>query len=144
MATRYGNINFIWSHSGGSLLGFVGRFLGNPTNPLNLDTPAKPNSGLYHLRRFYYDTASSANPVQMHAMKEFVGASQIVFGTDFPYCFFADRRRPIVSSYRALHRNEPVRRRDLSVWRREYAAQGQIRLAESARSFSTSIDSPLC
>jgi 6-methylsalicylate decarboxylase len=86
MATRYANIRFIWSHAGGSLLGFAGRFLGSPPDhPVDFAAAPRPNSRLYHLRRFYYDTANSANPVEMHALKEFVGISQIVFGSDFPY-----------------------------------------------------------
>ena len=85
MATRYGDIRFIWSHAGGSLLGLVGRFLGGAASGENLARPPARNSRLYHLRRFYYDTAASANPVQMQALKALVGASQIVFGSDFPF-----------------------------------------------------------
>ena len=47
--------------------------------------PAEPNSRLFHLRRFYYDTAGSANPVNMQGLKTLVGVSQIVFGTDAPF-----------------------------------------------------------
>jgi predicted TIM-barrel fold metal-dependent hydrolase len=50
-----------------------------------LRSPAAPNSRLHHLRRFYYDTAGSANPVNMQALKTLVGTSQIVFGTDAPF-----------------------------------------------------------
>jgi 6-methylsalicylate decarboxylase len=39
---------------------------------------------LYHLRRFFYDTAQAANRVQMPALKALVGGSQIVFGSEFP------------------------------------------------------------
>ena len=46
--------------------------------------PAAPNSNLYHLRRFYYDAANSCNTVQLQGLKTIVGASQIVFGTDYP------------------------------------------------------------
>jgi predicted TIM-barrel fold metal-dependent hydrolase len=45
----------------------------------------EPNSRLYHLRRFYYDTAMSSNVVQMQALKAIAGTSQIVFGTDYPF-----------------------------------------------------------
>ena len=45
----------------------------------------KPNSKLYHIRRFYYDTAGSANPIAMQGLKTLAGSSQIVFGTDVPY-----------------------------------------------------------
>lgn len=86
MATRYANIQFVWSHGGGTLLGLVGRFLGQgSTRNVDLSQPPAPNSKLYHLRRFYYDTALSANQVQMQALKALVGSSQIVFGSDFPF-----------------------------------------------------------
>jgi predicted TIM-barrel fold metal-dependent hydrolase len=50
-----------------------------------LRSPAPPNSRLHLLRRFYYDTAGSANPVNMQALKTLVGMSQIVLGTDAPF-----------------------------------------------------------
>ncbi len=89
-ATRYNNINFIWSHAGGTLPGLAGRFaLGTKSIPdvndsIMSKTP-EVNSKLYHLRRFHYDTAGSANIVQMTALKILVGASQIVIGTDYPF-----------------------------------------------------------
>jgi predicted TIM-barrel fold metal-dependent hydrolase len=85
MATRYRNIRFIWSHAGGSLVGLIGRFIGLSATADNLRRTPEPNSRLYHLRRFYYDTAGSANPIQMQALKALVGSSQIVFGSDFPF-----------------------------------------------------------
>ena len=45
----------------------------------------EPNTRLHHVRRFYYDTAGSANPIQIQSLKLLVPASQIVFGTDFPF-----------------------------------------------------------
>ena len=49
-----------------------------------VEGPAEPNSRLYHLRRFYYDTANSCNTAQLQGLKTIVGASQIVFGSDWP------------------------------------------------------------
>ena len=83
-ATRYGNIKFIWSHAGGALLGVVSRVVGTVSAADLAGTP-KPNSKLYHIRRFYYDTAGSANPIAMQGLKTLAGSSQIVFGTDVPY-----------------------------------------------------------
>ncbi len=84
-ATRYGNVKFIWSHGGGSLLGIANRVVGfNHDNDV-LGRPAAPNSKLWHIRRFYYDTAQAANPILMQGMKALVGMSQIVFGSDAPY-----------------------------------------------------------
>ena len=84
-ATRYPDIRFIFSHAGGTLIGIAGRFLGTAASAASLSKPAEPNSRLYHLRRFYYDTAGSANPVNMQALKMIVPSSQIVFGTDTPF-----------------------------------------------------------
>ena len=84
-AARFGNINFIWSHAGGSLLGLVGRFLGRGARAESLGRTPPSNSRLHHLRRFYYDTAGSTNPIQMQGLKALVGISQIVLGSDFPF-----------------------------------------------------------
>ncbi|MGD0131483.1 MAG: amidohydrolase family protein [Bryobacteraceae bacterium] len=86
-ATRYDDIRFIFSHAGGTMPSVIDRIgVGNPdTIAANLRGTPEPNSRLYHLRRFYYDTAQSTNAVQMQALKTIAGASQIVFGTDYPF-----------------------------------------------------------
>ena len=86
-ATRYGDIRFIFSHAGGTMPSVIDRIgVGNPdTIAANLRGTPEPNSRLYHLRRFYYDTAQSTNTVQMQALKTIAGVSQIVFGTDYPF-----------------------------------------------------------
>jgi len=84
-ATRCPNIKFIFSHAGGTLVSIAQRFLGNQVTGDGLSKTPEPNSRLYHVRRFYYDTAGSANPVQIQSLKLLVPASQIVFGTDFPF-----------------------------------------------------------
>jgi predicted TIM-barrel fold metal-dependent hydrolase len=86
-ATRYADIRFIFSHGGGTLPAIIGRIgVGGPDDLAdNLAKPAAPNSRLFHLRRFYYDTAMSTNPVQIQALKTIAGANQILFGTDYPF-----------------------------------------------------------
>jgi predicted TIM-barrel fold metal-dependent hydrolase len=84
-ADRCPNVSFIFSHAGGTLVSIAGRFLGNQVSADNLDGPVEPDSRLHHVRRFYYDTAGSANPVQLQSLKLLVPTSQIVFGTDFPF-----------------------------------------------------------
>ena len=52
------------------------------------DLSAMPpvNSHLYHICRFYYDTAGALNPIVMQGLKKLLGGtSHIVFGTGFPY-----------------------------------------------------------
>jgi predicted TIM-barrel fold metal-dependent hydrolase len=84
-ATRCPDVKFIFSHAGGTLVSIAARFLSTAVSPENLGKPAEVNSRMYHVRRFYYDTAGSANPIQLQALKMLVGASQIVYGTDFPF-----------------------------------------------------------
>ncbi len=84
-ATRCPEVKFIFSHAGGTLTGMAQRFIGNDVTAAGLAKTPEPNSRMHHVRRFYYDTAGSANPVQMMALKTLVGSSQIVYGTDFPF-----------------------------------------------------------
>jgi len=84
-ATKYPDIRFIFSHAGGTITSIAGRLLGPTASPDAFSRPAEPNSRLHHLRRFYYDTAGSANPVNMQALKTLVPVSQILFGTDAPF-----------------------------------------------------------
>jgi predicted TIM-barrel fold metal-dependent hydrolase len=94
-ATRYNNITFIWSHAGGTLLGAVSRVVGGVDAESLAGMPAV-NSRLYHVRRFHYDTAASANPIAMQGLKTLLGGtSHIVFGTDLPYGTSAQMRRAL-------------------------------------------------
>lgn len=116
-ATRYADIRFLFSHAGGTMPSLIERFgVGAPdTIADNLARPAAPNSRLYHLRRFYYDTAQSTNPVQMHGIKTIAGASQIVFGTDYPFVSAAKHLAGLekcgfsAEELRGIHRENIVR-----------------------------------
>jgi predicted TIM-barrel fold metal-dependent hydrolase len=97
-ATRCPDVRFIFSHAGGPLIGVAGRLLGAEMTADNLAKTAAPNTRLHHLRRFYYDTAASTNPVNMPALKTLVGVSQIVFGTDAPFVDGAPQVRGLQSA----------------------------------------------
>jgi 6-methylsalicylate decarboxylase len=84
-ANRTPDIRYIMSHGGGTITALAGRFLGAEASAANLAKTPEVNSRLYHLRRFYYDTAVSTNPINMEALKKLAGVSQIVFGTDYPF-----------------------------------------------------------
>jgi len=43
-----------------------------------------PEAGLNVLKKMYYDTALTSGPYALNTLNEFVGTSQIVFGSDFP------------------------------------------------------------
>ena len=84
-ATKYPDIRFIFSHAGGTITSVAGRVLGQGAPPDAFTRAPEANSRLAHLRRFYYDTAGSANPVAMAALRALVPLSQILFGTDAPF-----------------------------------------------------------
>jgi predicted TIM-barrel fold metal-dependent hydrolase len=84
-ASKTPNVRYVFSHAGGTLTAVAGRFLGAQGDGPSLAKPAAPDSRLHHLRRFYYDTAGAANPVNMQALKTLVSTAQIVFGTDAPF-----------------------------------------------------------
>jgi predicted TIM-barrel fold metal-dependent hydrolase len=97
-ATKYADIRFIFSHAGGTITAMAGRLLGTEMTAANLAGQAAPNTRLFQLRRFYYDTAGSANPVTMQALKTLVPPSQILFGTDAPFVDGAPQVQGLQSS----------------------------------------------
>jgi 6-methylsalicylate decarboxylase len=84
-ADRTPNVTYALSHGGGTITALAGRVLGAEASAQRLAATPTVNSRLYHLRRFYYDTAISTSPIQMQALKALVGSSQILFGTDYPF-----------------------------------------------------------
>ena len=84
-ADRTPNVTYALSHGGGTITALAGRVLGAEASAQRLAATPAVNSRLYHLRRFYYDTAISTSPIQMQALKSLVGSSQILFGTDYPF-----------------------------------------------------------
>jgi predicted TIM-barrel fold metal-dependent hydrolase len=83
-ARRFRDIRWIFSHGGGTMPFLIERFV---RNPILVPSSAAlfPEGVLPELRRFYYDTAQISNPAALAALTKVVPASQIVFGTDFPY-----------------------------------------------------------
>jgi len=92
---RYPDITWIFSHAGGMMPFVIERFVagtvvevvpGIKTKGQGSLPPAKvPKGALYELRRMYYDTAQSTNPVAMGALRKVIPVSQIVYGTDYWY-----------------------------------------------------------
>jgi 6-methylsalicylate decarboxylase len=83
-ARKFRDIRWIFSHAGGTMPFLIERFVRNP----QVDPKAKatvPDGTLAELRRFYYDTAQTSNKGSMSALAAIIPASQIVFGTDFPF-----------------------------------------------------------
>jgi predicted TIM-barrel fold metal-dependent hydrolase len=124
---RYPDIRWIFSHAGGTMPFLLERFM------LQADDLAKtpegasriPNGVLYELERLHFDTAQSANPYAMGPLTRLVAATQICFGTDFPYRAIADN----VSGLTGCGLFSP---RDLEQVERANAARLLPRLARTA------------
>jgi predicted TIM-barrel fold metal-dependent hydrolase len=84
-SARYPDIRFIFSHAGGTMPFLIERILGHANLTKKLASPPDAGSRLYEIQRHYYDTAQTANPASMSALRKVVPDSQILFGTDFPY-----------------------------------------------------------
>ena len=79
VAAKTPDVRYIWSHGGGSI--WAQRYIGAN----DLATPTDPKSKMYHLRRFFYDTASANDSLHIGILKLAVPTTQILFGTDYPW-----------------------------------------------------------
>ncbi len=96
ITTRHPNVRFVFSHGGGTMPFLIERFLGGTAAEIvpGVRTagqqgpyvpPAPPAGTLTELRKLHYDTAQCANPVAMRALRQVVGVSQVLYGTDHFY-----------------------------------------------------------
>ncbi len=85
--TRFPDIQWIFSHAGGTMPFLVERFLFQAEVQSRNPEGAKkiPNGVLSELKRFHYEMAQSANVYAVAALKQLVPTSQILMGTDYPY-----------------------------------------------------------
>ena len=83
-AAKFPDIKFIFSHGGGTLPFLVQRFLFLPTVRKDLQARV-PKGVLHYLKKFYYDTASASTKYPLTSLMNLVSASQVLFGTDFPF-----------------------------------------------------------
>ena len=106
-------MKWIFSHAGGTTPFLIERFLNGTaeevvpgivtkgaggTGVVGSNRPAHaPNGVLYELRKMYYDTAQTANPIAMRALRTLVPVSQIVFGTDFPFRTTGETGRGLIT-----------------------------------------------
>lgn len=77
-AKRFPDIQWIHSHGGGTLPILAGRLVGRDAQ--NLRGQPKPDTTLYYIRKYYYDTRHIDNWASAAAVKRMFGASQLMFG----------------------------------------------------------------
>jgi len=81
---RTPSVKYIFAHAGGVIPYLAGRFA--IVDEMNVipggDVRGAAPAALRHL---HYDTALSASPPVLNMLREVVGLSQVLFGTDYPY-----------------------------------------------------------
>ncbi len=81
-ALKYPNIQWIFSHCGGTMPFLIERFV-RATPDLMANVPNKDVIGT--LKSFNYDCAQATHPIPLGALIKLVSVSQLMFGTDFPF-----------------------------------------------------------
>jgi len=82
--TRCAHIRWIFSHGGGALPMLAARIAGIAKNRKDLSARV-PNGVMPELKKLYYDIAGISDPIPFNAIRELVGPSQLLFGTDYPF-----------------------------------------------------------
>lgn len=81
-SARFPNVKFVFCHSGGTMPPVAVRLSGYIDNKF----PGRnPQGAMAEIRKLYYDIANATSPAPMAALLALVPATQIVFGTDYPY-----------------------------------------------------------
>lgn len=80
---KYPDIRFVLSHAGGVLPFLAARISGGAL--FNPEVHAQVPDVMAEIRRFWFDTALSANPAALAALLAVADPGRITFGSDFPY-----------------------------------------------------------
>ena len=80
-ALRYPDVQYIWSHSGGTLPFLTSRFV----ELAGRQKDKFPDGPLPIFQRFYYEVAQGNTPGQLAALMDMVKISQVMFGSDYPF-----------------------------------------------------------
>lgn len=101
-SARCRDINFIFSHGGGTVSALTERFSVQAVSMPQIKNRGFTGEGVMaELRRFYYDTAQASNPIAMASLTKMVAISQIVWGSDYPYRTSIDHVRGLAGVFGA-------------------------------------------
>ena len=113
-ADRCRDAQFIFSHAGGTIPFLTERLVRLPVQNPAMQTRV-PRGVLTELRRFFYDTAWSAHPMALASLTKLVPATQILFGSDYPYRTGEDHVKGLMeygfsaADLRAIERDNALR-----------------------------------
>jgi 6-methylsalicylate decarboxylase len=83
---RCRDINFIFSHAGGTISALTERFAVQAVSmPGMKERGMTGDTVMAEIKRFYYDTAQASNTIAMASLTKMVDITQVVFGSDYPY-----------------------------------------------------------
>lgn len=82
--TRFPDIKWLFSHAGGTIPMLAGRIAAFYDKNPKSKTFA-PNGVMAELARHHFDTANATSPPAMAALLKFTSASNVTYGTDYPY-----------------------------------------------------------
>jgi predicted TIM-barrel fold metal-dependent hydrolase len=88
------DIRWLFSHAGGTIPMLTGRINYFVSNRKDIGEIA-PQGVESEFKRLYYDTANATHPVSMAALLKLVPASQVTFGTDYPYVGIASQAQAL-------------------------------------------------
>jgi 6-methylsalicylate decarboxylase len=84
-ASRYPDIRWIFSHSGGTMPFLLSRFTRHELEMKERAKERMPKGVMYELQKFHYDTAQGNHSGALAALMKIVTPSQVLYGTDFPF-----------------------------------------------------------
>lgn len=82
VTTKYPDIRWIFSHSGGTLPFLTQRFVQQQKVQKHAHLP---NGPMPEFQKLYYELAQGNTPGQLAALFKMVSISQVLYGTDFPF-----------------------------------------------------------
>ncbi|MGH6672910.1 MAG: amidohydrolase family protein [Xanthobacteraceae bacterium] len=82
---RLRDIKWLFSHGGGTIPFLAGRIEAFYDKKARAPGGFAPDGIEAEFRRLYYDTANATHPAAMAALLKLVAASQVSYGTDYPY-----------------------------------------------------------
>lgn len=92
---RFSDIKYIFCHSGGAMTPQMARIVRHAEETKKI-AERLPNGALHEIRKLYFDTAQSAAPQNLGALRSFMPIDHIMFGSDYPFVHVADTLDPLL------------------------------------------------